>query len=55
MFKYILADEKNWAIFEKDNATYIKSKKTDFVRKDALLEIIFQSKKHLKNAIDCGA
>ena len=26
MFKYILADEKNWAIFEKDNATYIKSK-----------------------------
>ena len=56
MFKYILADEKNWAIFEKDNATYIKSKKTDFVRKDAnYLEKIIFSIKTFNNAIDCGA
>ena len=56
MFKYILADEKNWAIFEKDNATYIKSKKIDFVRKDAnYLEKIISSIKKFENAIDCGA
>tara|TARA_Y100001980_G_C14451214_1_gene235084 strand:+ start:220 stop:876 length:657 start_codon:yes stop_codon:yes gene_type:complete len=56
MFKYILADEKNWAIFEKDNATYIKSKQTDFVRKDAnYLEKIISSLNKFENAIDCGA
>ena len=56
MFKYILADEKNWSIFEKDNATYIKSKKIDFVRKDAnYLEKIISSINTFENAIDCGA
>ena len=56
MFKYILADEKNWAIFEKDNATFIKSKKIDFVRKDAnYLEKIISSINKFENVIDCGA
>lgn len=56
MFKYITADDKNWAIFEKDNATNIKSKNIDFVRKDAkYLEKIISSLNKFENAIDCGA
>ena len=56
MFKYISADEKKWAIFESDNATLIKSKNVDFVRKDAkYLEKIISSINTFENAIDCGA
>jgi FkbM family methyltransferase len=56
MFKYINQDEKKWAIFEKDNATIIKSKKIDFVRKDAIyIEKIILSLNTFENALDCGA
>tara|TARA_B100001287_G_scaffold23729_1_gene17282 strand:- start:173 stop:826 length:654 start_codon:yes stop_codon:yes gene_type:complete len=56
MFKYISADEKKWAVFEGDNATLIKSKNVDFVRKDAkYLEKIISSIDTFENAIDCGA
>tara|TARA_B100000575_G_C23140644_1_gene663652 strand:+ start:3077 stop:3733 length:657 start_codon:yes stop_codon:yes gene_type:complete len=56
MFKFITADDKQWAIFEKDNATLNKSKHIDFVRKDAnYLEKIIGSIDKFENAIDCGA
>ena len=42
--------KKNWAIFEKDNATYILKVKKNFVRKDAnyLEKLFFFNKNILK-------
>ena len=56
MFKHIIADGKEWAVFEPDKATILKSKQIDFVRKDAKYrEYILSISDTFDNAIDCGA
>ena len=56
MFKHIIADGKEWTVFEPDKATILKSKQIDFVRKDAkYIEDILSISDTYGNAIDCGA
>ena len=56
MFKHIIADGKEWTVFEPDKATILKSQKIDFVRKDAkYIEDILSISDTFDNAIDCGA